>query len=306
MVRYFMSYKDYLNNNKIDIYISKVYLKKNYKKNYIFEPMIDFGRFKNELLNYSSKKNEMMVEILDDELNTFDDLLIRKFEEVDIGLYKEKGYSIENVYLINYDDFFDMSNVEKEKGTLVVLEPLKNEENKFNIKSDYDNICNDSKKRNELNNISIGADLYFHTNDKNLLEKYEEDLVEFISLKNNIYEISKNKLYVIDSIKTNDLYNQTSSSYACLDILSYDSIPVYITEEENGYSLSLKENEYYNKKGYIIKSVYLNKILKSNDVLPLLKFINLYEFENGSYKKTCLNINENDTNILIYRRINKK
>jgi len=131
----------------------------------------------------------------------------------------------------------------------------------------------------------------------------KEVITEIKKIKHSTYEITKNRLFILDSINTSNIIGFNANNYNCLDRLSLNSTPVFIENKPNGYNISMKENN-YNSKGYIINSIYLNNLLKNNAIEPLIKYINIYELEDGIYKKQSLEEYLKDKKILKYTKKN--
>lgn len=314
MVRYFIDIEDYLEKNKdFDIEKSNINLykkKKNRKGLYSFT-LIE-NEYKYEIFSYikkgNNKKSYLLVEIFNDELKKYDELLIKEYEKVYDNLYKKKIYLKDNVIkLINFDSIIDMNMSEINKGDIVILEQCKSDSRYLYITANrgylYGNL---NENRNKLNRMNIGSDIYFHTNDEFLLNKYEDNITTIKEIESNKYKILNHKVYILDAIKNSDLYGMKSSTYIMLDNLMGHSIPVYISDNYEICDLSINDDINYNRKGYIIKTSNLKKMLKNNDIIPLLSFINIYELEDGHYNKYPVNNSNNIANTLKYKKINKK
>jgi hypothetical protein len=158
-------------------------------------------------------------------------------------------------------------------------------------------------RRNILLKENIGCDLYFHTTDEELIERHKNNLTEIKEIAFCTYEIVKNKLFVLDSINNSDIIGFNGNNYYCLDMLTTNSTSIYIKNKDEGYKISIKEDN-YNSKGYIINSIHLNTLLRNNSIEPLIKFINIYELDNGIYKKQNLEDYLKDKRILKYLKKN--
>lgn len=317
MVRYFINFEDLLENNiinkNINIYSPDLYIKKRYKKRLVkFDKIPYSNNYDLNILNFArklnyNKKGILMVELSNEEANKFDELLIKKYEIIEGNICKKLfENNKENIKLIKFIDLVNLNEEELKKGAIISLIPCVSNKNFMYISADRSKLTNEYniiERRNILLKENIGADIYFHTSDEDLLDRYNNNLTEIREVDFSTYEITKNKLFVLDSINNNDIIGFNSSNYYCLDMLSLNSTPIYIKNTVNGYNLSLYEDNYIDK-GYIINSIYLNNLLKNNSIEPLIKYINVYELKNGTYKKQNLEDYLRDKKILKYIKKN--
>jgi len=316
MVRYFINYEDLVENNvinkNINIYSSNLFIKKKYKKGLVkFENILYFNDYNINILNFAkklnyNKKGILMVELTKEEADKFDNLLIKKYKNINDNIC-EKIYNNGNqIKLIKFNDLINLSEEEIKKGTIIALMPCVNNKDYMYVSADRSKLSNEfniNERRNMLLKEGIGCDIYFHTEDEELLERCSDNLTEIEEVDFSTYKINKNKLFVLDSINTNNIIGFNSSNYYALDVLSSNSIPVYIENLSIGYKLSTSQ-DFYNSKGYIINSFYFDSLLKGSAINPLIKFINVYELENGIYKKTSLEDYLNDAKTLKYTKKN--
>lgn len=317
MVRYFISYEDLLENNMVNktvtLYSSSLFIKKKYKKGLVkFEHIHYYRDNNNSILNYVrklnyNKKGLLMVELTKEEAEMFDELFVKKYEEIEENICKKiYDKDKENIKLINFRDLINFNEEELGKGTIVSLMPCISNKNYMYISADRSKLSreyNIIERRNMLLRESIGSDIYFHTNDEEMLERYKNNLTELKEVDFSTYEIVKNKLFILDSINNSDIIGFNSNNYYCLDVLSLNSTPVYIENIIDGFKLSTKEDN-YNSKGYIINSMHLNNLLRNNSIEPLIKYINIYELDKGVYKKQNLEEYLKEKKILKYIRKN--
>lgn len=307
MSKYFIEFENYVSVNKKISFETKLYVKRKTKSGlYRFESIIFYNdeRFIKTIKN---NKN-IVIELKEDELEEYNDLLIKKYNLIDGNIYKEQIYNNKPIKLINYNALIDMNEEEISKGYIIFLE-VNNEDRKyyninFNINSLFgkENIKNIRKK---LISENLASDIYFYTEEDELLEKYDEYTVEIKEELPNKYKVLNNKYYILDSLKNSDIIGFNSSNYLLLDTISDNSIPVYIVNKENNFDIVLN-NINYGKKGYCITNPDIEKLLKKEEIKPLLKYINLYKLESDSYKKTPIINIEEEKNILKYQRINKR
>lgn len=317
MVRYFINYEDLLENNiinkNINIYSPNLFIKKRYKKGLVKFDNIPFSNDYNvNILNFArklnyNKKGILMVELTNEEASKFDELLIKKYENIGNNICKkifdkDKG----NIKLINFTTLINLNEDELMKGSIVTLMPCVSNRKYMYASSDRSKLSreyNIMERRNLLLKENIGCDIYFHTNDEEILERNKNNITEIKEVAFSTYEIVKNKLFVLDSISNGDIIGFNSNNYYCLDMLSLNSTPVYIENTIDGFKISSKEDN-YNSKGYIINSIYLNNLLRNNYIEPLIKYINIYELENGVYKKQNLEEYLKEKKILRYIKKN--
>ena len=307
MTKYFISYQDYkeINDSKID---KNLYVKRKTKSGlYRFETIILFNDEK-FLTTLKNDKN-VLLELKEDELEDYNSLFIKKYNLIDNNLYKEEIYNNKNIKLINYNALIDMNETEINKGDIIFLEVDSEDKKYYNINFNFVSLFsrgNIKEIRRNLISENLLSDLYFYTEDNEILEKYDEYLIEIKEELPNKYKVLNNKLYILDSIKNSDLVGFNSSNYLVLDIISENSVPVYIlNNENNNYDIVLNDVN-YGKKGYYITNPEIVKLLKKQEIKPLLKFINIYEFDDNGYKKIPTTNNMEEKNILKYQRVNKR
>lgn len=316
MVRFFISYEDLIENNiinkNINIYSPNLFIKKRYKKGLVKFDNIPFSNDYNitilnfvRKLNYN-KKGILMVELTSEEASRFDELLIKKYEIIENNVCKKIYEKKDNIKLINFLDLINLTEEDLNKGTIISLMPCVSNKNYMYISTDRSILSNEYTlidRRNMLLKENIGSDIYFHTNDEELLERYKNNLTEIREIDFSTYEIVKNKLFVLDSINNSDIIGFNVNNYYCLDMLGLNSTPIYIKNNDDSYEISVSEDN-YNSKGYIINSIHLNTILRNNSIEPLIKYINIYEMDNGIYKKQNLEDYLREKKILKYIKKN--
>jgi len=317
MVRFFINYEDLVENNvinkNINIYSPNLYIKKRYKKGLVkFEHILYSNDYNMNILNFArklnyNKKGLLMVELTSEEASFFDELLIKKYQSIEDNICKKVfNKDNENIKLIKFVDLVNLTEEDLKKGTIVTLMPCLSNKKYMYISADRSILSNEYNiidRRNMLLKENIGSDMYFHTNNEELLERYKNNLTEIKEVAFSTYEITKNKLFVLDSINNNDIIGFNSSNYYCLDMLALDSTPIFIKNNDDSFDISIKEDN-YNSKGYIINTIHLNTLLRNNSIDPLIKYINIYELDNGVYKKQNLEEYLKEKKILKYIKKN--
>ncbi len=308
MVKNFITYKDFTENCEEIPDLENIYFirKSKKNKNYYFLPLESFTNEeilaiikKEENLTYD-KKNNLFIEIDDDLKTRFDRILIRKYKNIYGNVYEKVKSQNDEISLIKYNCISNISNKELDNGKIVTVMPCISDKKHYYICSDRENYSTLQSRRSELQNMAIASDLYFHTNDTDLLENYKDDLVVFTRIDSNKYELKNVKLFIIDSIPTDRIYNLTSKNYNCFFKIMDRAIPVNIVENGNGYNLNIESILDNEKKGYIIMNDIMDYLSYSNDIEPFIKYINVYELIDGVYEKTSLEQYLKSRNILKY------
>lgn len=309
-IKYFISYKDFINKNiidkKIDMYSNELKIVKKYKDgSIIVTPILYFKGYAENFLDYADKfcNNKkgisLMIELTKEEANKFDSLYIKKLSTSDDIHFEMLSKEIK---LINYSSFVDMSMKEVNKGNVhktVSLVPI--DGNYFEVDFSKDVYSrNIYEKRESLVSKRIGSDVYFYTDDEEILNKYEDDLTIIREVEDGIYELVNKKVFIIDSIPQNIVADMSNSTIKCLFDFCNKSITVNMIEnDDNTYNLTtnIVRGE---KKGYLFLGTKLNTILYNKSIIPLLKYINVYELCNGNYIKTNIEEYMNQNNTIKY------
>ena len=312
MIKYFISYEDLLEDNKlnkkIDFDRAELHIIRKYKDNKIrIESLKNFSEFKKSFEkliqnNNYTKKGILLVELTEEEKDMFDPLIIKTYKKLDDVSY-EKVFNNESVIsLINYNSIKNMKPSEFERGEVVALMPCIEDPENMYISLDREKTIvgiDINSRRRTLNNLEIGCDLYFHTTDDVLLERYKESITTLKEKKFHTYELVEHKVFVIDSLSQDRIIDWTYSTLNLLDSICYNAVPVNIVEETEGYKLNIHDIDKKEKKGYIITRD-INTILYDSQILPILKYINVFVLVNGSYKKIPLQDYLEKNNILKY------
>ena len=307
MLRYFISYKTLIEDDKLEMDLDLfspelVIIKKNKDGNYRVEPILYFNGYRRDLVSYADKITQnkkdvsLMVELSEEDAKKINFLYLKKFETMDdenknhLKLLEDK-----EIKLISYNCYKNMSNKDIEDGYLVLLE--KSFRDKLSIRILSDEFSIDRKK---LICSGIGSDIYFYTEDEEVLEKYADEITAIKSCELDLYELTKQKVVVIDSISQDRVNDLNDSSLRALYELCNSSIPIYITEKDNFYNITFNKVDRCSKKGYMIVDFNIQNIMCDSLLLPLLKYINIYILENDSYEKINIEDYMKEKDILKY------
>ena len=303
-MKYFIPYTQIL-KNKIDVNEDKIVIaKKNDKEEYSFIPIYAFGNLKkNALDNFKTieknKNVEFMLEIDEKDKNKYNILNIKKFRRNSRNKYILIKKDLIN--LINFNELNNMSIEELNRGKIVIV---KNDKKGLKIDTE-NNIINMKESINELRlnlkNNNIVNDIYFYTDDENLLLKYKDNITSLKEKDNDRYEVIKHKIFIIDSISIDRIRDIDYKSYNLLEQLCFNSIQVYYGSDYNDkYEVKLKKDNEYQKKGYLINISNLNSIFYNSSLTSLFKYINVFVLVDGYYNKISIEEYLKDKNILKY------
>jgi len=308
MIRYFISYKNYIKVGEIEedfnIYNEKLKLfKKNKQGDYRVEPIIYFNGYINDIKSFANilEKNKkgisLMVELNEKEITKFNPLYIKKFNSVEENTNIIKKDSIDNeLTLINYNTYINMNLKESSLGLLVCV-TKDNKSDKFfiNIKDNMEFIT-----RKFVISDSIQNDIYFYTDDLEIIEKYKNDTTVLKETDMGLYQIVKHKFLAIDSIPQTTVSDFNGACIRYLYKFCNQSIPIYknILNNEN-YEFTTKIDK-KKKKLYLLYNLDLKNIIYNPTILPLLKYINIYELDSIGYKKINVEEYMKRENILKY------
>ena len=296
MIKYFISYKNLMNDNKLnkvfDIYSPELKIvKKNKDNTYRVEPILYFNGYAKDVISLANKITSnnrgisLMVELTKEEIKDINPLFVKKMETKDDKKFKLSNEQEREIKLINYNCFTNMTSVEINSSKfhkIVIVENVggKNKRS-ISVLNDY----NFFEKREDLLKSGLGNDIYFYTDDEIILERYKDDLTIFKEIDFDEYELNSQRLLVIDSIPQERLYDVNTSTMRLLYQICNNSIPINISENEDKYDISINKLDKRNKKAYLITRFNIKNLLYDTSILPLLKYINIFELDNGSYKK---------------------
>jgi len=308
MIRYFISYKNYIKVGEIEedfnIYNEKLKLfKKNKQGDYRVEPIIYFNGYINDIKSFANilEKNKkgisLMVELNEKEITKFNPLYIKKFNSVEENTNIIKKDSIDNeLTLINYNTYINMNLKESSLGLLVCV-TKDNKSDKFfiNIKDNMEFIT-----RKFVISDSIQNDIYFYTDDLEIIEKYKNDTTVLKETDMGLYQIVKHKFLAIDSIPQTTVSDFNGACIRYLYKFCNQSIPICTNILDNGnYEFTTKIDK-KKKKLYLLYNLDLKNIIYNKKILPLLKYINIYELDSIGYKKINVEEYMKRENILKY------
>lgn len=292
MLRYFVSCNEYKNSDNDNLKL----LKKNKDDSYRIQSLSDF-EYKEEIINNIDKLNAkkdilLMHELQKEELKFYNPLVIKKFE----GNNNVKFMSNE-LYLLNYNYFVNLNDqdIKESNMSLIQVESIKDDLS-INI-VDEDTYF---ENRNKLMKQSVIGDLYFYSDDEALINKYENDMSIITEKELDKYEITKHRVFTIDSIPQNIVYDFNSNCMRIFYNICNKSIPISIDEVDLDKYELLNKLDKNKKKAYLIKDFNLNHIIYDTSIIPLLKYLNVYEYENGYYKKINMEEYLKEKDILKY------
>lgn len=313
MIKYFISYEDFLEEKKLNKELNILspelnIIRKKGKNEYRIQPLLYFSNIVNNIakfvvpLNYD-KKGMLLVELTKLECEKINPLLIKKFEYTKDSTYKKvlEEKDSKEINLINYNCLVGINAQEMDLGHIVSLVPCLSDDTKFYISADRSELqSNTSYDRREiLKNKEIGCDLYFYTENEMLLDRYSDDITTLNRVEADKYELVNHKVFVIDSVPQNRVYELNAATRRCFyDLCNFKSIPVNIIREDDDYFLTIHDVDRREKKGYIITNDNLKNILCDSAIEPLLNYINVFELVDGKYKKIPIIEYINKTNTI--------
>lgn len=308
MMKYFINYKDLVNEN-VNVDKDKLFiLKKNNGKVKIY-PLSVLGDMVDLLLKLdpnkidNSIKGTLVLEIDEKELKDVNPFIVHKYIKLD-----EKTYEgIENrvINLINYDAIVKMSIKEMNEGKLLTV--IRDNDNfiineKENI-INYGRSINDTRRR--IKEDDIINDIYLYTTNYDLLDKYSDDVTK-IRKSNKRYTVLQHKFFAIDSIGVDRVSDLTSETYNLLNELCYHGIPIYYDMiDDINCNVQTKRDINNKQKAYLIMNSNINEVFYNKSILPIIKYINIFEYTDGTYKRVSLEDYLRDKNILKYIKKNR-
>lgn len=306
-MKYFINYKDLVNEN-VNIDKNKLFiLKKNNGKVKIY-PISVLGDIVDFLLKLdpnridNSIKGTLALEIDEKELKDVNPFIVHKYIKID-----EKNYEgIENrvINLINYDAIVKMSIKEMNEGKLLTVI---RDNNNFII-DENENIINYNRSINETRRMikeeDVINDIYLYTTNYDLLDKYSDDVTK-IRKTNKKYTILQHKFFAIDSIGVDRVSDLTNETYSLLNGLCYHGVPIYYDLiDDINCNVNTKRDINNKQKAYLIMNSNINEIFYNKSILPIIKYINIFEYIDGFYKRISLEDYLKDKNILKYIKKN--
>lgn len=307
MIKYFINYTKYKKLFSEDKIENRAYIFRRYDDdNYKVYSVDNFKDDKIDIMKIDKFTSMIMIELTSNELDKVKEKDIEKFEETENGYLKKfyYRYEVDDITLINFSAFVNMNVYDTELGNLVKV--TKNSDGSLYITDRIDEFTYGD--RNKLQSTGLGCDIYFYTENEDLLNKYKESTTTLKNTDINKYKLDEHKLIIIDSLSQDRVYDFTNETYKRFIELTSNSIKVSISEEDELYSIKLLEGfNTSHKKGYIISNSNFSNMLYDPSMAPLLKYINIYELNNGNYKKTTIKdyLGEK-ANIINYKNQNYK
>lgn len=311
MVRYFISYKNLISDEKLEMDLDLfspelVIIKKNKNGSLRVEPILYFNGYRNDLITYANKITQnkngatLMVELSEYLSSKISPLYLKTFETLDDeenkNILKEK--ELGEIKLINYNCYKNMILNEINNGYLVSVNSIPN---KSDVTIEIINNKEYLEDRKKLLCSGIGNDIYFYTEDEELLERYQDEITILEEVNIDMYKILSHKLVIIDSISQDRVNDLNNSSLRALYEICNNSIPINITEKEyEGYDITLHKSSRISKKGYFIVNFNIHNLMCDSLLFPLLKYINVYELKDGTYSKTTIEDYMKEKDILKY------
>lgn len=310
MIRYFISYKNLISDVKVEMDLDLfspelVIIKKNKNGSLGVEPILYFNGYRNELITYANKINQnkngasLMVELNEYMASKISPLYLKIFEtinEENKNILKEK--ELKEIKLINYNCYRNMTLNEINNGCLVSVNTIPN---KSDVTIEIINNKPYLEDRKKLLYSGLGNDIYFYTEDEEILKKYQDEITTLEEVNIDTYKILSHKLVTIDSISTDRVIDLNNSSLRALYEICNNSIPVSISENDyDTYDLYLNKIDRRNKKAYMIVDFNIHNLMCDSLLTPILKYINIYELKDGHYTKTNIEDYMKEKDILKY------
>ena len=279
-MRYFISYQNFVNNSefekKLDIFSPE--LKLVHKKNngeYLIEPLLTFTKNKLELDSFIKEVEErkkditFMVELTEKEAGKVHPIFLKRFKDNKL-LNDDKTIKLLDKEVVKFMDYKEISN-----GRYINLKSINGNSFVLTTKG--------TKKSNRENNIGEGE--YFYTEVERTIAKYNDKITEIEEISRDTYKLKKHKMIVIDSIGQDRVIGLSKDTYSFLYRVCFESKPIYIKEDDEDFKIySNRVNN--SKKAYILENQNLSTLMYDSSIKPLFKYINIYELDNGVYKKT--------------------
>lgn len=307
MIRYFISYKNLTEDAKLEMDLDSpelVLIKKNKNGEFRVEPILYFNGYRKDLISYADKLTHskkgvhLMIELSEKEAKKINSLYLKSFETVDEDnktVLKER--TSKKLKFINYNCYKNMTSKELDMGCVVLVRSIF--DNNVTIKVIDNNFG--FENRNSLLNSGLGNDIYFYTEDEELLEKYQDDITVLVETDIDLYNLVSHKIIVIDSIPQDRVYDLNNSSLRALYEMCNSSIPISISEnEDDTYDLYLHKIDRRNKKAYMIVNFDIQNLMCDSLLIPILRYIHVYSLKNGHYEKTNIEDYMKERDILKY------
>lgn len=311
MKKYFINYKDLINDNKLNLEISpyneklKILKKDKYGRTSI-EPILYFTNYIEnidffvDMVEKKRKNISFAFELTEEEAKKYNPLVIKEYEKHD-NVYYLKREESKDIVLLKYDVLSNLKVSDINNGHIVILKYNKNKKY-YEMKPTENVVAKYSLKeiRQELKQDNVVNDIYFQTDDEELIEKNKEFKIDLIKKEQDKYELKEYYFIAIDSIRSETVNTFSRDEYRLLYNLCSNTIPYYISSDDN----YLYEVNNIRKSGtakiYVMLDDALKIIISSKNIEVLLKYINVYSYKNGKYTKISVEDYLEYKNILKY------
>lgn len=236
------------------------------------EPIISIGKFgKNDVDAFAkkclSKGQELLVEIDPKELvdTDFIEIEILTFQKLEDGTYYkiENNFEPNTIKLLEFDCLKKVPLKQDAYDVVVVLPSKVDSESLFISKKTSVIVVGDhfSNRRNKLNELRLGCDLYIKPFDPNIFAEYPEYLVELEEYEKDVFKIINKKhifLNIFSEEETSYLppetlknYNRLIKKAQLVKLPNSCEVKYIIRQGDLDFKISDYENiiEIYNQEG---------------------------------------------------------
>lgn len=310
MIRYFIEYNELIKDNKLNFEISPYnerikIIKEQNNKTYLIEPLLVFKDYIENMDSFikmmeSKRKNiKFVFEIKEEEINLFNPLLINSYTLFNGNIYAKNDYS-DTITLLDYNSIVSMKVSDINNGNIVIVK-YDEKKDSYDIKL-TENVYSKysiSEQRRQLKDENIASDIYFYTKDKELLDKFDKEKVVFKKKNSKEYQLDTFTFIAIDGLKMNVINTFNSNTYNLLYEICSNTIPYYISIRDNVCEIKNRRKDNY-KKIYVIMGNIFKMLITGRDIEPIIKYINVYEYNNGKYNIIPIVEYMKEKNILKY------
>lgn len=310
MIRYFIEYNELIKDNKLNFEISPYnerikIIKEQNNKTYLIEPLLVFKDYIENMDSFvkmmeSKRKNiKFVFEIKEEEINLFNPLLINSYTLFNGNIYA-KNDCADTITLLDYNSIVSMKVSDINNGNIVIVK-YDEKKGSYDIKL-TENVYSKysiSEQRRQLKDENIVSDIYFYTKDKELLDKFDKEKVVFKKKNSKEYQLETFTFIAIDGLKMNVINTFNSNTYNLLYEICSNTIPYYISIKDNVCEIKNCGKDNY-KKIYVIMGNIFKMLITGRDIEPIIKYINVYEYNNGKYNIIPIVEYMKEKNILKY------
>ncbi|MDD2208308.1 MAG: hypothetical protein PHU45_03015 [Bacilli bacterium] len=250
-----------------------LFIKKPGRNETVFiEPIISIGKFgKNDVDAFAkkclSKGQELLVEIDPKELvdTDFIEIEILTFQKLEDGTYYkiENNFEPNTIKLLEFDCLKKVPLKQDAYDVVVVLPSKVDSESLFISKKTSVIVVGDhfSNRRNKLNELRLGCDLYIKPFDPNIFAEYPEYLVELEEYEKDVFKMINKKhifLNIFSEEETSYLppetlknYNRLIKKAQLVKLPNSCEVKYIIRQGDLDFKISDYENiiEIYNQEG---------------------------------------------------------